>query len=254
MRRFGMTLVELLVTIGVVAALLGIALPALMRARGAAESTVCMSRLRGIMQGHALISDSNGGVWANMVPRGQYGAIITIGSTSTVYGTGALVQADWWVGPFVGVLWEDGDTGEVLACPTVYKRDPDLFARAPMEAGSQSYRYSVALLSEARLWDPEDTTVRENATELRKRVPTAGVAFPSAKVAMFERADHHGNGFAAESGRTQRLNAAFCDGHVASADPTTASPGLAYRLYTGWTRIGPRPFSSAAWGYLGHDY
>jgi prepilin-type N-terminal cleavage/methylation domain-containing protein/prepilin-type processing-associated H-X9-DG protein len=60
--RKGFTLVELLVVIGIIALLISILLPALNKARDAATTVVCSSRLRQLMQGVLLYANDNKGV------------------------------------------------------------------------------------------------------------------------------------------------------------------------------------------------
>src|SRR3989304_7612024 len=62
-RRYGFTLVELLVTAGVVMLLVGILLPGLGRAREQARSTLCQSNVRQLAMANGLYAQESGGVY-----------------------------------------------------------------------------------------------------------------------------------------------------------------------------------------------
>lgn len=250
--RSGLTLIELLVAIGLVSLLLGILVPVLFSARATASSAACLSRLASIMAGHEMVSASNGGVWANLYSHDTEHVTVDLGANS--YGVGPFTQVFWWAGPFIGVLWSDGESGEALACPEIYRRDSGRYDSVPMRGAGDSYFYSAAMITSDRLWDPADRSARSDSERHRKRVSVGEVAHPSRKVVMFERADHHGDGSPVESAAVQNVNAGFADGHVARVAPREAQPALAVDWPAGTSLPSPLPFSASAWGHRGYDY
>lgn len=80
-RRSGFTLVELLVVIGIIAILVGILLPALNKARRAAQETQCMSNLRQFGFGFQIYADANQGFLPEDGPDGSNTGSQFIGRT-----------------------------------------------------------------------------------------------------------------------------------------------------------------------------
>lgn len=103
-RRRGFTLVELLVVIGIIALLVSILLPALNKARDAANITACLSNMRQLGTAMQMYASD----WRGFCP-GNYGRLTSSPNIYTWPGYVATAKADHDSGPWVraglGCLW-----------------------------------------------------------------------------------------------------------------------------------------------------
>lgn len=254
-RSRGLTLVEVVGSIGVVSLLFALLIGGLRGARIQAMSTRCLTTLGGIMQGHAMVSAENGGYWANAAKPGESVLFLWHPGTLTVFGTAYYDQVRTWTPLLIGSIWEQGAGSEMFACPAVYAANEELATLTPPHAGRASYYYSAAMISMPSLWDPSDAAAREQPDRFRTRVAVGATAYPSGKVVMAENDDFH-----SRKAKGHERNVGFADGHASRVDVLSAASALPFRAIVGpngmrlFDTSDGIPFSSAAWGASGTDY
>lgn len=115
--RSGFTLVELMVVVGIIALLIALLLPALRKARSAANTAACLSNLRQLMQASAMYTADNNGC---MVPACYYDKAPTRGTNITHDTWSEILLYCGYLGNPPGVMngpwWKVINVG-VLRCP-----------------------------------------------------------------------------------------------------------------------------------------
>lgn len=271
MTRGAFTLIEMMVTVAVIAVLLGIALPALRSARIAADSAACQVNLSSIAKLQAAYAASNNGQFPNALESGI--AWVEWRYNNAWYGTGAtLAQSDWWPGPLSAKgYYDSNEPTQGMACPVVRRNwlDNRLSDTDSDDSPERSYRYSPAMFTEAKLWNPDDQSAdqarreRYGADRYRKSVRIDEVKFPSHKVVMSEKEDNHGRGalfgdpgLLDSEKAMAKANVSFVDGHVDRVEPYRARKSLIVNWEYIWlpNGLGAIPFNAAADGHRGRDY
>lgn len=258
--RRALTLVELLVTISVVAIVIAMILPSLRGARIAAETSICDARMRTLSQVTEVYCQRSRDRWPNALPPGPEYAIFELGTTYVI--GNPLSQTPLWIGILqnegVVNVWDHGDS-RGLSCPAIWRWMEDILIETNPQAGPQkSYWYSAAFVTDPRFWDPGDPRIRTGANQHRRALAAGDVLFPSAKAVFFELSDAHRSGMFTGDPATSsdaRPGAAFADGHVGRARLGSVAPAIP----TSWPEpdiffyFERTPYASTPYGVRGRD-
>lgn len=253
----GVTLVEVLVSIGIISILLGISAPALRSSAQRARSVVCLATIRSLGQAtHVYTNDHGHWPYAAVEPRLDDALLNPLRPDPMLY----WWQVNHWMLAMHGYL-----DGEEFLNPAAHDpwspivdRMADPEVRAILPEGSvfpSNYNLSTALFSGAALWLRENPVADESQLA---RVQAAAVAYPSQKVMYHEVMPHH-LGAAAISDlhagilKVYELNIVYVDGSaraILSSDRPASVPNPMARPGEGFAG----PLTNTWDGYLGRDF
>jgi len=195
--RSGFSIIELLVAVAIISILIAITIPGLAAARSAARSTECLSMLRTAGSYFQLYANQNDSrLPVADVPRDGPLYVEDGARTPTGLVHPIAVAVDWSnVLAHSGIIRPTEEEQRGITCPDVLD---DLRGAPPGErdwSSGRAYIYSLALATESRLWRTEtgEPVTRDDIWSGVRAVRVSEVAHPSRKVALFERADFHGD-------------------------------------------------------------
>jgi prepilin-type N-terminal cleavage/methylation domain-containing protein len=255
MRR-GLTLLELIVAVGVVALLLAISLPVLGAVRLTARETECLSQIRqtGLLM-NSYATDHRGRLPQVGEPR------LTRSFSNEGYWMNYFDQQMFWPIALRGYAAAPNDPRE-LTCPyteiPVIEREEEFDSQFPEGAVLPVvYWYSSALFTRAALW--RETAPVVDASQLLP-VNISEVAHPSAKAAFYELAGRHrlvepplapfGEDFDEHIRPYYRVPVALVDGSAALKSRTELPGPVANPFYGGR----PPTLFNTRDGFLGRDF
>jgi len=253
--RPGLTLVEVLVVVAILAILLGILAPVMRSARRQGDDLVCRSRQSAISRMFSVYATEHDGLWPTFdYPHRLTGEPDALRLDSWGASGGWFIlpinEMTFWGFPLRDYAVNDSARAipaavEALSCPTVFNRWLDQLPAAqrdgrativdPMWAPQESYYHSLALFTRPGGWaGAPNVPVRVNP--LHAPVSTTQVRYPSRKASLVEKASYHERRRGRiEEDSSAHFNVLAADGHVERmrADDAAAPRGFT-AVYTGF--------------------
>jgi len=229
------TLVEVLVTITMVAVVLSLLLPAFFGLRSAADRIVCQTRLKTLTATLVSVGEARQQRWPLWIEPDQYAR--TAEFNGDVWGMTYYMQAWGWSILLRETIQSVGPPPSEWLCPTQVRtggmaavnpsdgavEPAKLFDRSPLSGATTSFAYSVALMSDPRAWMVRGNQLPRMAAA-KASVRFDQVSFPASKAVFSESWARHGNLRPREDPKADVLNIAFSDGHVAAHGTREAIP------------------------------
>jgi len=214
------TLLELLVTIAIIAALAALLLPALARAKAASKRTACISNLRQLGLTVQMYWNDNNGDCFYAVPantnNGQLWWFGWLQSPQPGIGEGKRAYV-----ATIGVLHPYLKDSSVRLCPSLNYTSPQFKLKATNVVFSYGYNQHLSPTSQsqppvniARVVRPSETVLLADAAQVNTFLPPASRANPMLE--EFYYVSTNRNEATAHFRHGQRANIVFADGHVSA--------------------------------------
>lgn len=258
----GFTLIEILVSIGIIAILIGILLPVLGRSKSVSSELVCVATIRNASVAFTVYCDRNDGVVPAFQPDVSAEPVGVVGRLEC---KSTFIEAQYFRGQnayWTAVLLADGEEQSVIemTCPSVnyvaaegskFRTDSVAsgmgFAICEKVAIPSTYRPSDVFYAASTYWR---FGAQQQFNELRVQ-RFANVRHPSRKALLFETISfHHGDRRGIAVADPPAAPVVFADGHAAVRDFSDARPGVPNWL-AGPTTI---PMHGTENGILGIDF
>ena len=150
MRRFGLTLTELILVIGIIAVLFALLAPSLQRSRLQAKAAVCMSNIRQLNSAFSAYANDSGGfpfgfndLYENKPPPGGYAGDTRLGGDRAGW---------WWFNYFKDIYKKNMGGKTVLQCPSKQIQNSKL--KNDILCGNYGVNLSICRMSEGKA-DPD---------------------------------------------------------------------------------------------------